>query len=163
MADIRQAREKHPGNLRKQLQEMTYFEAWIWESIRHFCPVPASIRVLENAPDPFTLTDGSVCPLGSRVLLRHQVYSWNPKIWDSPREFRVDRHLGADGKLSIKPAHEFPVFFGGARGCLGKKMAFMNTKLVLSEILTRFDLSLDPSKPEPAHLWLITSKVEDGL
>merc|ERR1719461_2711707 len=99
-ADVLKARQQH-NSLRMQLKNMPYLEAWLWESMRHFCPVPSIGRYNEGKPN-HTFQDGTVCPFGSRAVVRIQCSSWNPKVWENPREFRPERHLDVTGSLKIK-------------------------------------------------------------
>jgi len=161
-ADVAKAREQHPS-LRAQLKNMPYLEAWLWESMRHFCPVPAIGRYNAGKGD-HTFGDGTMCPFYTRARIQIQCASWNPEVWDNPREFRPERHLDVNGKLRVKDPHEFPLFWGGRRICLGKRMALMNAKLVMSELLMKFDFERSPKMGGKAqHLWLITSKSKNGM
>jgi len=161
LEDIKRVREAYPGDLWSQLKNMVYVEAWIWESMRFYAPV-TNIRKCNTSTTKIELTDGSVIPKNSAVLIRVQASSWNPNIWKNPREFRPERHI-KDGKLSIKPPEEFPTFNGGKRLCLGKRMAIMNAKLMFTELITRFEFKLSSDKPGPVQTWLITSKSSTGM
>jgi len=140
---------------------MTYVEAWIYESLRFYCPVPSIMKCNEKSAE-IVLKDGSVMPEKSKVFIIINSCSWNPKIWKNPQEFRPERHI-KDGKLFIKPQEEFPIFSGGKRVCLGKKMALINAKVFLSELVTRFEFSLAKEKPAPEHVWGVTAKSSTGM
>jgi len=161
LEDIKRVREAYPGDLWSQLKNMVYVEAWIWESMRFYSPVP-TIRKCNTSTATIELSDGSVIPKNSNVMIRIQASSWNPNIWKNPREFYPERHI-KDGKLCIKPPEEFPTFNGGKRLCLGKKMAIMNAKLMFTELITRFEFKLSSDKPAPLQTWLITSKSSTGM
>jgi len=160
LEDIKQARATHPSDLRAQLKAMVYLEAWLWESMRFCTPVPT--MSLCNRGENCRMKDGSLVPHNHEVLIRIQACSWNPKIWKDPKEFRPERHL-KDGNIDIKPPHEFPVFNGGKRICMGRKMALMNAKLLMSELLTRFEFSFCTEKPAVKRAWGITVKSLTGL
>jgi len=159
LEEIRRVRKSHPDNLYTQIKNMIYTEAFIWESMRFYSPVP---RILKHSTQQVKLKDGTVIPKDTSVSIRVQASSWNPDIWENPREFRPERHL-KNGKLSIKPAHEFPTFNGGKRLCLGKNMAIMNAKMMLSELISRFEFSLCEDKPAPVQNWMVTSKSSTGM
>merc|ERR1711879_752776 len=61
--DVEKARRNHP-TLRKQLKNMHYLEAWLWESMRLFTPVPGIGRL--NAGEEHTFSDGTRCPFQDR-------------------------------------------------------------------------------------------------
>jgi len=158
---VRQAREAHPDSLWDQLKEMTYVEAWIWESLRFYCPVPTTSKYNNNSSE-VVLKDGSVMPKESKLYIRIQACSWNPKIWKNPREFNPERHI-KDGKLCVKSPDEFPVFNGGKRLCLGKKMALMFAKVMMSELINEFEFSPCKEKKAPEHVWGITARSSTGM
>ena len=49
-------------------------------------------------------------------------------------------------RQSLPAAASFPVFLAGPRICLGKDMAFLSTGSLLTALLARFDIKLDPSE-----------------
>ena len=108
------------------------------------------------------LKDGSVIPEVSGAGVRIQAMSWNPNIWENPREFRPERHL-KNGKLNIKPNEEFPIFAGGKRHCIGKRMAIMTAKLMLSELVTRFEFSFSDDHAASSQTWNIASMSATGM
>merc|ERR1719317_81028 len=157
--DINKARTAHPDDLWSQLKEMVYVEAWIYESLRFHAPVPTIGKCSTNS---VVLKDGSVVPKMSNVSIKVQAASWNPNIWKNPRAFRPERHL-KNGKLNLKPPEEFPTFNGGKRICLGKRMAIMNSKLMLTELVKQFEFSICKDKPAPMQSWVFTSKSSTGM
>jgi len=158
---VRHAKEAHPDDLWEQLKAMTYVEAWIYESLRFYCPVPTTAKDNKTS-STISLKDGSVMPQDSKVYIRIQACSWNPKIWKNPREFNPERHI-KDGKLSIKSTEEFPVFNGGKRLCLGKKMALIFAKVMMSELVPQFEFSLAEEKEAPEHVWGVTARSKTGM
>jgi len=157
--DIDNARNAHPDDLWSQLNDMVYLEAWIWESMRFYAPVPI---ITKSSTVQTVLKDGSVVPKGSGIFIDIQATSWNPNIWENPRQFCPERHL-KNGSLNIKSPEEMPTFNGGKRLCLGKKMAIMNAKLMFSELITRFEFALCGDKPAPEQTWVFTSKSSTGM
>ena len=62
------------------------------------------------------------------------------QIWGSDAHlFRPERWLDGNGKLVSKSAFEFPVFNGGPRSCLGKKMAELMVCWVLVRVVGEFE------------------------
>lgn len=62
-------------------------------------------------------------------------------IWGADADdFRPERWL-EDGNLIAKPASEYPVFNGGPRTCLGKKMAELVAIQVIATLVKTFDFA----------------------
>ncbi len=65
----------------------------------------------------------------------------NPKVWDRPDEFDIDRWLPENDEE--RHPHAYKPFGSGARACIGRQFALLEAKIALSVILQKFDLS-DP-------------------
>ncbi|THV45019.1 hypothetical protein BGAL_0542g00060 [Botrytis galanthina] len=114
--------KENPGRQSTTYKPTTvpYIMAVFYEALRLYPPVPFEIKQCEQAT---TLPDGTFLP-------RHAVLVWCPwamnrsrSIWgEDADDFRPERWLD-DGVIILKTAFEYPVFNGGPRTCLGKKMA----------------------------------------
>lgn len=65
----------------------------------------------------------------------------DPKVWDRPDEFDIDRWL-PEAERARHP-HAYKPFGNGARACIGRQFAMVEAKLALAMILQRFAIS-DP-------------------
>ncbi|TGO26222.1 hypothetical protein BPAE_0064g00380 [Botrytis paeoniae] len=116
-----------------------YIMADFYEALRLYPPVPFEIKQCEQAT---TLPDGTFLP-------KHAVLVWCPwamnrsrSIWgEGADEFRPERWL-EDGVVISKTAFEYPVFNGGPRTCLGKKMAEAVAAQVIATLVVNFNFSL---------------------
>lgn len=75
--------------------------------------------------------------------------------------FRPERWI-EDGRLINKSAFEYPVFNGGPRTCLGKKMAESISVMVIGILCRDFDMKLinvDPRRSKNS----LTLPMEGGL
>ncbi|RVD83189.1 uncharacterized protein DFL_007588 [Arthrobotrys flagrans] len=117
------------------------------ETLRLYPPVPFELKQTLN-PAGMTLPDGTVLPPQSVVVWCPYAYGRSKKIWgDDAYDFRPDRWIErssfTDGieevKLKVKSASEYPVFNGGARSCLGKRMAEVMGVWVLGESLRNWE------------------------
>ncbi|KAK6529429.1 hypothetical protein TWF281_008605 [Arthrobotrys megalospora] len=113
------------------------------ETLRLYPPVPFELKQTLN-PGGITLPDGTVLPHESVVVWCPYAYGRSKKIWgDDAYDFRPDRWIETSSltegieevKLKVKSASEYPVFNGGARSCLGKRMAEVMGVWVLGESL----------------------------
>ena len=102
-----------------------YLHATIYESLRLYPPVPIEIQ---QAEADLTLPDGTFLPRNSIVVwcihaLNRSAVTWSTSATDA-EQYRPDRWLDpSSGAFTPRSAFEFPVFNGGPRMCLGKKMA----------------------------------------
>jgi cytochrome P450 len=119
------------------------------ESLRLHPPVPFEIKQCQQDT---TLPDGTFLPSGSIVIWCIWAMNRSRELWgDDSDHFRPERWLSRaaapdghdDGdrgvKVISKSAFEFPVFNGGPRSCLGKKMAELMACWVLVQICREFD------------------------
>ena len=83
-------------------------------------------------------------------------------IWsDDADDVRPERWL-EDGVLISKSAFEYPVFNGGPRTCLGKKMAESVAVQVIAALILKFDFELLDDK-ERVSKDSLTLPMEGGL
>ncbi|KAK6073935.1 cytochrome P450 [Seiridium cupressi] len=115
---------------------LPYAMAVFYESLRLYPPIPFEIR---EAEQDVTLPDGTFLPRNSIVLWCTWAMNRSKISWGEDADsFRPDRWL-VDGKFVTKSASEFPVFNGGARTCLGKKMAEVMAVQTIASMMINFD------------------------
>ncbi|KAI0830406.1 cytochrome P450 [Hypoxylon sp. FL0890] len=116
---------------------LPYTMATFYEALRLYPPIPFEIKQCEKAT---TLPDGTFLPEKSIVFwctwaMNRSRISWG----DDADSFRPERWLTEDGRLIVKSAAEFPVFNGGPRLCLGKRMAELLAVQVIATMVLLFD------------------------
>jgi cytochrome P450 len=129
---------RHPDVLDRLTAEVRagaddeYLDAVIKESLRLRPVVPAVARYLT---EPTALGD-RVLPAGVHITPSIYLTHRNPAIYPEPERFRPDRFLE-------RPAgtYEWIPFGGGTRRCLGASFALFEMRIVLAEVLRRFDLA----------------------
>ncbi|KAI5866314.1 cytochrome P450 [Durotheca rogersii] len=116
---------------------LPYTMAVFYEALRLYPPIPFEIKQCERAT---TLPDGTFLPEKSIIFWCTWAMNRSKASWgDDADAFRPERWLTAEGKLVMKSASEFPVFNGGPRLCLGKRMAELMACQVLATMVLMFD------------------------
>ena len=110
------------------------------ETLRLYPPVPVELK--ECTRDT-TFPDGTWLPKGSVMMWAPWSMGRSKQIWGGDAGlFKPERWLVDDadgGKSAItKTAFEFPVFNGGPRSCLGKKLAELLAIYVVASLVWRF-------------------------
>ena len=157
-----------------QPPSLPYIAAVFNESLRMYPPVPVELK--ESTAES-TFPDGTRLPKGSVVLWVTWAMGRSKNIWgDDADEFRPERWLIAEGKgepLSMKTmsAFAFPVFNGGPRACLGKRMAELLAVHVIANLIWKYDfeevydkkLTLGETPKERRSQNSLTLPMEGGL
>lgn len=128
---------------------MPYTHAVFYESLRLYPPVPFEIKQCSR---PATLPDGTYLPANSVVVWCPWAMNRSFTTWGQDADsFRPERWLskpdGSGSSAGNKPtitnrsAAEFPVFNGGPRLCLGKKMAELVAVQVIAATAWLFEFT----------------------
>jgi cytochrome P450 len=150
-----------------QPAKLPYTTAVFYEALRLYPPVPFEIKQCEI---DITLPDGTFLPAGSIVVWCIWAMNRSTEIWGQQGQdletFEPDRWLH-DGRFVGKSAFDFPVFNGGPRSCLGKRMAELIAAYVMVNILREFDFeeTRDDKLPykERRSQNSLTLPMQDGL
>ena len=139
-----------------QSSHLPYIAAVFNESLRLYPPVPVELK--ESTAET-VFPDGTCLPKGSVVMWTTWAMGRSKNLWGNDADdFRPERWLmaGNEGQpmtLKTMSAFEFPVFNGGPRACLGKKMAELLAAYVIARLVWKYDFTevLDrESKPGEA-------------
>jgi len=120
-------------NLVEQLQQMTYTNAVINESMRLY--PPAWITDRENIVDDTLL--GYSIQKGTLIGVSFYELHRNPKYWENPERFNPERFLGAQRKQSMQ---YFYPFGAGPRMCIGMGFAMYEMGLALSYLVGKYHI-----------------------
>jgi len=122
-----------------------YTMAVFYESLRLYPPIPFEIK---QCTKPATLPDGTQLPQGAIVFWSPWSMNRSRKLWGPDADtFRPERWLVQEDDqsestrlvLKTRTAAEFPVFNGGQRLCLGKRMAEIMAAQIIPTLVEKFD------------------------
>lgn len=131
----------NPANFRPSV--LPYVMAVFYETLRLYPPVPFELKQCEQQT---TLPDGTFLPKNAILVWCTWAMNRSKLTWgEDAVEFKPERWL-EDGNFVSKTAFEFPVFNGGPRTCLGKKMAELVAVQVISSLVLMFDFVAIDSK-----------------
>ncbi|MCO8254154.1 cytochrome P450 [Haladaptatus sp. AB618] len=120
------------------LDDLTYTEKVVKESMRLYPPVPGIVREATK-PD---IIGGYEIPAGATVQMNQWVVHRDPRWYDDPLAFRPERWTKEFEKSLPKLAY-FP-FAAGPRRCIGDRFAMLEARLLLATIYQQFHIELTP-------------------
>ncbi|KAI8620380.1 cytochrome P450 [Chytriomyces sp. MP71] len=114
----------------ENLADLKYLDNVVKEAQRRHSVVGA----LGRSPITTVEHDGHILTPDMRVMMNIRAIHMDPRYWKNPEAFDPDRWDGP-----VVP-HAFLPFGDGPRNCIGQKMAVIEAKMVMVEILKRFTL-----------------------
>ena len=125
-----------------QLSVLPYTSAVFNEVLRLYPPVPIELKECTTTT---TFPDGTWLPKGAVVMWATWAMGRSKNIWgDDADAFRPERWLtagneGENPTLRSPSPYEFPVFNGGPRSCIGKKMAELLAIYVIANLIWKYE------------------------
>lgn len=116
------------------LRQLNYLECVIKESLRLYPAGPFFARQLAEE----VVTNGHVMPKGTVVWLCILSLHMNEEAFPEPARFDPERFSPQQARG--RHPYAYLPFSGGPRGCLGQKFAMMEEKIILTNVLRRFNL-----------------------
>jgi len=116
------------------IDSLPYLENFIREVLRFQCP---AINIAREAAKDVTV-QGIHLRKGTMVLIQPAVFQHNPTIWGPDcDEFRPERFNHLEGQAA--DPYAYTAFSQGARICIGKAMTMLEFKIILIELVSRFE------------------------
>ncbi|CAL4914994.1 unnamed protein product [Urochloa decumbens] len=145
-----------------ELGAMHYVHAAITESMRLYPPVPLGMHYPKQDD---VLPDGTF--VGRGWAVSHSVYAMArlESLWGKDcEEFRPERWLREeDGTFQPESPFRYPVFYAGPRTCLGKEMAYIQMKAIVSCALERFTFRFLGGEERPGMDFSFMLRMRGGL
>ncbi|KAK4110415.1 cytochrome P450 [Canariomyces notabilis] len=138
---------------------LPYLDKVCRESLRFIPPIPMTVResVEEDRLGPYKI------PAGTVVYILANTINRLPSYWgDTADEFDPDRW---DNLPSTAVSNAFMTFLQGPRGCLGRKFAETEMKIILCSLLSMYDFRRDHDSPDPEKwkMWRLVLRPKDGV
>ncbi|KAG0181655.1 cytochrome P450-dit2 [Apophysomyces sp. BC1034] len=112
-----------------QIQEMTYINMIIKETLRIHCPLSSMIPRVANMD---TVLADTLIPKGSPVIINMYDIHHNDRLWENPEKFDPDRFLPG-GEADQRDLGPTWIPFGlGGRQCLGMNFTLAQQRVILS-------------------------------
>ncbi|RKF64472.1 Cytochrome P450 94A1 [Golovinomyces cichoracearum] len=119
---------------------LPYIMAIFYESLRLFPPIPLEFKECQQ---PAILPDSTYLPKDTIICWCTWAMNRSRLIWgEDANDFRPERWIDNNNTFKPRSVFEFPVFNGGPRICLGKKMAESLAVQTISTLILRFDFEL---------------------
>lgn len=138
---------------------LPYMDNVCRESLRYIPPIPMTVRELVEDDQ---LGDYMV-PKGTTVLVYSNAINRLPEYWGpTADEFDPDRW---DKLPESYTTNAFMTFLQGPRGCIGRKFAETEMKIILCVLLSQYRFARDESvqDPEELKMWRLVLRPRDGV
>ncbi|KAL2161419.1 hypothetical protein VTH06DRAFT_7980 [Thermothelomyces fergusii] len=138
---------------------LPYLDNVCRESLRLIPPIPMTVR--QSAADD--VIDGYAVPAGTIVYMLSNAINRMEWFWgDDPDSFDPDRW---DELPGTAVPNAFMTFLQGPRGCIGRKFAEVEMKILLCVLLSRWELSRDyaTEDPEDWKMWRLVLRPKNGI
>lgn len=163
--ELESAKLESPSTF-QSVNKLAYLDAVIKESMRMS---PVTVSPLEReVPEGGAHIAGVFIPAGTAVAMNLNALALRSDVWGSkPEAYQPERWLEADDAQRMKMERAFSGFGHGKRVCIGKHIALIEMKKLLSELLLNYDvclhrpsklISLSETRPFAAHFLLALSR-----
>ncbi|KAJ5190678.1 Thromboxane-A synthase [Penicillium cinerascens] len=138
----------HRGNTEKrwtydEIHSMKFLDCFVKEVLRLHSP---SFQTARNAKRDTILPGGYFIPKGSIVIACFPSIQKNPAHWENPLRFDPDRWMEEGLAKRMARQGSYTPFAAGGRGCVGFNLALTQVKMVLAELVYRYEF--EDSSPE---------------
>jgi len=125
----------------EKARNLRYLEVTIYEALRLFPPSAASQQRI--VPPGGATIDGYFVPGGKTVAVSPWAATHSRLNFYEPDSFLPERWLGEDERFIGDHLNASLPFGTGPRVCIGRNLAYLEMRLILSHLLWNFDIELD--------------------
>ncbi|KAM7222548.1 putative cytochrome P450 E-class, group I [Rhypophila decipiens] len=139
--------------------KLPYLDNICRESLRYIPPIPMTVRQ-SIAPD---MLGGYHVPGGTVIYVLANTINRLPQFWGpTADEFDPDRW---DKLPETAVPNAFMTFLQGPRGCIGRKFAETEMKILLCALLSLYEFERDFDAPDPEEwkMWRLVLRPKDGV
>lgn len=157
--DNESSTELSTDNANADPDQLPYLDNVCRESLRYIPPIPMTVRQ-SRADDNL---GGYHVPGGTVVYILANAINRLPQYWgETADQFDPDRW---DDLPSTYTNNAYMTFLQGPRGCIGRKFAETEMKVLLCCLLSKFDFQPDESvdDPEMWKMWRLVLRPKDGV
>ncbi|KAL2072954.1 hypothetical protein VTL71DRAFT_10278 [Oculimacula yallundae] len=138
---------------------LPYMDNVCRESLRYIPPIPMTVResIADDQLGEFHVPGGTVIYVLANAINRLPMY-WGPTADD----FNPDRW---DKLPETYTTNAFMTFLQGPRGCVGRKFAETEMKIILCCLLSMYTFEMDKNvaDPESLKMWRLVLRPRDGV
>ncbi|CZR52544.1 related to isotrichodermin C-15 hydroxylase (cytochrome P-450 monooxygenase CYP65A1) [Phialocephala subalpina] len=150
----------NPEQLAKaDADQLPYLDNVCRESLRYIPPIPMTVRqsLAVDQLGPYTVPAGTVIYILANSINRLPMY-WGP----TADKFDPDRW---DNLPETYTTNAFMTFLQGPRGCVGRKFAETEMKILVCCLLSMFRFEMDKGveDPESLKMWRLVLRPRDGV
>jgi cytochrome P450 len=122
---------------------------------------PPGYLIIRNCVEPCTV-EGMRFEKGNTIFVPVYNLHRDEEIWPEPEKFDPDRFLPSVAEKR-HPCSHLPFGFG-PRNCVGMRLAILESKMALMEVISKYRIVVSPETEVPLELKVaITLTVKEGL
>ncbi|KFK40984.1 hypothetical protein AALP_AA2G070000 [Arabis alpina] len=142
------------------LDKLVYLHGAVCETLRLYSPLPFNQK---SPAKPDVLPSGHRVDEDMKIVISTYALGRMRSVWgDDAEDFRPERWISDSGKSKHEPSYKFLAFNAGPRTCLGKKLTFLQMKIVAVEIIQNYDIKVvEGHKTQPVPSVLL--RMQHGL
>lgn len=144
------------------ISKVHYLEATIREALRI---MPVGPLIATHCTRDTVFPDGTFVPKDTDIGIAFYTTGRLTNVWGQDAlKFKPERFLDPEtGDVRNIASSQFCAFSAGPRTCVGRNLAYLEMKMVIANIVSRFHLVLEPGQPKPAYTQGITLGMQTPL
>lgn len=140
----------------EDVNKLVYLHAVLCETLRLYPSIPFTQK---TSSEPDVLPSGHRVDGNTSFLISFYAMGRMAEIWgDDCLEFKPERCISDEGKIkSLSSSYQFVAFGAGPRSCIGKRLGFVQMKLVASDLIWNYRFQAvenHPVLPRPSIFFL---------